>query len=105
MKTLEDKDGKKYTGDINGGVFAIWDKDKKNVGNYADEADAVKLGGYKITGEVEGEKPKTTANDSSAKAETAGEGSPGTTKKEEPSNAGATDTPESAKTEPTSTPS
>lgn len=147
MKQLKDKEGDLYTGEVKGGLFAVWDKDKKNVGNFADEAAAVKLGGFEIVGEVKAEPPEGITNDSSAKVESgkaaaaspeqpvdpkkdnktgapaasqqptgqpvdpkkdnktdaAPAASPGAGE-EAKSNAGESDAPESAKTEPTTKP-
>ena len=53
---LKGSDGKDYTGEAKGGLFAIFDADKKNVANYKDAEAAVKVGGYTIVGD---EAPKT----------------------------------------------
>ena len=49
---MKGKDGMEYTGEEKGGVFAIWDKDKKNVGNFKNREDAIKLGGYTVMEEA-----------------------------------------------------
>ncbi len=79
MTKLKGSNGKAYTGCEKGGLFAVFNDKDENVGNFADEAAAVELGGYEIVGGVESQAPEGTTNDSSAKTETDGEGSPGAT--------------------------
>ena len=115
MDKLKGKDGNDYTGKTVGGVYAVYDKDDKNVGNFADKKAALELGGYEVVDKTEGEPPKAEAatggdqgqptvdpkKDNKTDAAPASSQQAGEKGK---SNAGETDTPESAKTEPANTP-
>jgi len=48
---LKGSDDKEYTGEVKGGVFAIYNEKGENVGNFSNADEAVKMGGYTVIGD------------------------------------------------------
>jgi len=54
---LKGSDGNVYEGQLVGGVYSVFAADGKNVGNFSNEADALKLGGYEVVTEAPTQEP------------------------------------------------